>query len=64
VICSDGGGMHIAAALSKPIVCLFGDSSATHWHPWRVKYKLLKSSSNNVSDISTIDVVNSFKSIR
>ncbi len=33
VICSDGGTMHIAAALGKPIVCFFGKSDVTRWHP-------------------------------
>ena len=43
VICSDGGAMHIAAALGKPILCFFGDSDATRWHPWGVPYRLLQS---------------------
>jgi heptosyltransferase-3 len=40
-ICSDGGAMHIAAALAKPIVCFF-DCSIDRWHPWSVKYQLLQ----------------------
>ena len=52
MICSDGGAMHIGAALGKPIVCFFGDSDATHWHPWAVPYLLLQPESRNVADIS------------
>lgn len=52
VICSDGGAMHIAAALGKPIVCFFGDSDATRWHPWGVPYRLLQPESRNAADIS------------
>jgi len=63
VICSDGGGMHIAAALQKPTICLFGDSSAKHWYPWGVKYRLIKSPSKNVKDISVLDVNNAFNDI-
>ena len=63
VICPDGGGMHIAAALQKPIICLFGDSSATHWYPWGVKHKLLQPPSKNVKDISVLDVKNAFNDI-
>jgi ADP-heptose:LPS heptosyltransferase len=51
VICSDGGAMHIAAALGKPIVCFFGNSSAKRWHPWGVPYELLQKPSQDVIDI-------------
>lgn len=56
VLCSDGGGMHLAAALGKPIVCLFGDSDATHWHPWKVPYRLLQPASRNVADVGVDEV--------
>ena len=52
VICSDGGAMHIAAALGKPILCFFGDSDATRWHPWDVPYRLLQPESRDAADVS------------
>lgn len=52
VICSDGGAMHIAAGLGKPIVCFFGNSDATRWYPWGVPFELLQKPSRNVADIS------------
>lgn len=52
VICSDGGAMHIAAALGKPIVCFFGNSNAERWHPWGVSHRVLQPASQNVTDIS------------
>lgn len=52
VICSDGGAMHIAAALGKPVVCFFGNSDAARWRPWQVAHVLLQPASRNVSDIS------------
>lgn len=52
VICSDGGAMHLAAGLGKPIVCLFGKSDAVRWHPWGVPYELLQPSSMEVGDAS------------
>ncbi|MDP1526760.1 MAG: glycosyltransferase family 9 protein [Rhodocyclaceae bacterium] len=52
VICSDGGAMHVAAGLGKPIVCFFGNSSAERWHPWGVPYELLQKPSLDVTDIS------------
>jgi len=52
VVCADGGAMHVAAALGKPILCFFGDSPPEVWHPWGVPYRLLRSSSRDVSDIN------------
>lgn len=51
VVCSDGGAMHVAAGLGKPIVCFFGNSSAKRWHPWGVPYELLQKPSQDVADI-------------
>lgn len=42
VFCSDGGAMHLAAALQKPIVCLFGKSNAQRWRPWGVPHRVLQ----------------------
>ena len=56
VICGDGGAMHLAAGLGKPIVCLFGQSTAARWHPWGPAYELLQMPSMEVKDIS-IDAV-------
>lgn len=50
VICSDGGAMHIAAALRKPIVALFGDSPAGRWHPWGVPHRIVRPDSHDVAD--------------
>jgi len=52
VICSDGGAMHVAAALGKPLVCFFGNSDAVRWRPWGVPYRLLQAPSRDVADIS------------
>jgi heptosyltransferase-3 len=64
VICADGGAMHLAAGLGLPIVCLFGNSGATRWHPWGVSYRLLQKSSLDVIDISVDEVVNAFSALR
>lgn len=52
LICGDGGAMHLAAGLGKPIVCLFGQSTAARWHPWGPAYELLQMPSMEVRDIS------------
>ena len=31
---NDSGPMHIAAALKRPVVAVFGSSNADVWHPW------------------------------
>lgn len=57
VICSDGGAMHLAAGLGKPILCFFGKSSLTHWHPWKVPYVALQPASEEVPDISVANAL-------
>jgi heptosyltransferase III len=54
VICPDGGAMHIAAGLGRPIVCFFGDSSPERWRPWGVRQRVLRPDSHDVSDL-TVD---------
>jgi len=51
-VLSDGGAMHVAAGLGKPMVCFFGNSPAERWHPWGVPYRLLQKPSREVADIS------------
>lgn len=63
VICSDGGAMHIAAALRKSILCFFGDSDATRWRPWGVPYVLLQKPSLNAADISVDETLAAFATL-
>jgi heptosyltransferase III len=56
VVCADGGAMHIAAALGKPIVALFGDSDPVHWRPWHVPQRVLQAASKDVADLTVEDV--------
>lgn len=60
LVCSDGGAMHLAAALRKPIVCFFGDSDASYWHPWGVPYRLLQPASRNAADITVEEALAAF----
>lgn len=59
-VLSDGGAMHVAAGLGKPLICFFGNSSAERWHPWGVPYELLQKPSRDVSDISVDEAVDAF----
>ena len=56
VVCADGGALHVAAGLGKPLVALFGDSEVKRWHPWGVKYVALQKPSLTVADISPDEV--------
>ncbi|QEL66348.1 hypothetical protein OTERR_28720 [Oryzomicrobium terrae] len=63
VVCSDGGAMHVAAGLGKPIVCFFGNSDANRWHPWGVPYQVLQTPSHNVVDITPEVAAEAFASL-
>jgi ADP-heptose:LPS heptosyltransferase len=51
VVTSDGGAMHLAAALQKPIVCFFGDVDPGQWRPWGAPHRVLRAPSRRASDI-------------
>jgi ADP-heptose:LPS heptosyltransferase len=51
-IMSDGGAMHVAAALQKPLVCFFGSSDVTRWHPWRCRHIVLQPETRDVRDLT------------
>jgi ADP-heptose:LPS heptosyltransferase len=59
-VLSDGGAMHVAAGLGKPVVCFFGNSPAERWHPWGVPYQLLQKPSREVSDIGVDEACDAF----
>ena len=39
---NDSGPAHIAAALGRPLVVLFGSSSSTVWRPWRTPHEVVQ----------------------
>ncbi|RLG12568.1 lipopolysaccharide heptosyltransferase I [Candidatus Pacearchaeota archaeon] len=41
VVCVDTGPMHIASALKKPIIALFGPTSPNRTGPWNTRYQIL-----------------------
>jgi ADP-heptose:LPS heptosyltransferase len=52
VVTPDGGAMHLAAGLGKPIVCFFGDASPERWRPWGVPQRVLRPDSHDVADLT------------
>jgi ADP-heptose:LPS heptosyltransferase len=63
VFCSDGGAMHVAAGLGKPIACLFGQSNATRWRPWGVPHVVLQTESRDAADVPLSAAVAALDSI-
>jgi ADP-heptose:LPS heptosyltransferase len=63
VITSDGGAMHLAAALQKPIVCFFGDMPPEQWGPWGVPHRVLRPQSRQAADITVEETVAAFRDL-
>jgi ADP-heptose:LPS heptosyltransferase len=59
-VMSDGGGMHLAAGLGKPILCFFGNSPAHRWYPWGVPYELIQKPARTVAEISVDEACAAF----
>ncbi|MDP3113036.1 MAG: glycosyltransferase family 9 protein, partial [Thermodesulfovibrionales bacterium] len=55
VVCCDGGAMHIAAALQKPIVTVWGSTNPKSWAPWGTRHVIL-TNGKNASMVSVNDV--------
>ena len=60
VICPDGGAMHLAAALGKPVVALFGDSPVERWRPWGVPHRIVQPDSRDLRDLRVAPVVGAY----
>jgi len=39
---NDSGPMHVAAALNKPVLGIFGSSDPARWHPWGVPHRVIR----------------------
>jgi heptosyltransferase-3 len=63
VICPDGGAMHLAAALGKPVVALFGDSPASRWRPWAVPHRVVQPESRDLADLPLEPVFEAFQAL-
>lgn len=52
VVCCDGGAMHIAAGLGKPIVTIWGSTNPDRWKPYGVKHILLQDETKKAENIN------------
>lgn len=53
LICCDGGALHIAAGLDKPVVGLFQNHPIkyNHWYPWGVPHRVVRAPISRVEGI-------------
>jgi ADP-heptose:LPS heptosyltransferase len=63
VVCPDGGAMHLAAALGKPVVALFGDSPVERWRPWAVPYRVVRPESRDLADLLLEPVLEALRAL-
>ena len=63
VVCPDGGAMHLAAALGKPVVALFGDSPIERWRPWGVHHRVVRPASRNLVDLPLGPVLAAYREL-
>ena len=66
VICCDGGPVHIAAALKKPVVVLFENRPEKYkrWYPWAVPHQIVLSKNGvAVETIEVSDVVAAYENL-
>lgn len=56
IVGSDGGAMHIAAALNVPTVTLFGDIDPTVWQPYSEKGVAITSPTDTLAELDPITV--------
>lgn len=64
IITSDGGALHVAAGVERPVVALFGNSDAFFWSPWKVPARVLEAPNENVSNLTVSEVFDAFISLR
>ena len=63
MIMADGGAMHIAAGLNRPIVALFGDSNPKRWRPWGVPHTIIQPNTHDVCDIEVSTIVDAWRDL-
>ncbi|UXY15567.1 glycosyltransferase family 9 protein [Chitiniphilus purpureus] len=58
VLCSDGGALHLAVGLGKPVVSLFENrpEKYTRWYPWQVPYRLVRPTGRDIAGIAIDEV--------
>lgn len=61
VVSLDGGAMHIAAALGKPVLTVWGSTEQKRWHPWGVPSVVLQGPDKLASSVTVEEAYSAFK---
>lgn len=61
VVSLDGGAMHIAAALGKPLLTVWGSTEQKRWRPWGVPSVVLQGPDGSASSVSVEEAFSAFK---
>ncbi|MGC6387575.1 glycosyltransferase family 9 protein [Ewingella sp. S1.OA.A_B6] len=64
IITSDGGALHIAAGVHKPVVAMYGNSDVNYWAPWKVPCAIIKAPSEDVGLLGVDEVYTDFTQLR
>lgn len=62
---TDGGALHLAAAMNKPCIALFENLPAKlkHWYPWRVVHRVVYGAGQEVASIPVSMVIEALNSL-
>lgn len=63
VVTPDGGAMHIAAALSKPVLAVWGSTDRRRWAPWGVPHIILQKETKLAGSVSPEEAFEAFMRI-
>ncbi len=61
VVSLDGGAMHIAAGLGKPVLTIWGSTDARRWAPWGVEFTILSKKERLAESVSVEEAFAAFK---
>ena len=63
VVCGDGGAMHLAAGLGKPIAAIWGSTNSDRWRPFGVPHVVLADKSRKAENVDVSSVFNAVKGL-
>lgn len=62
-VTSDGGAMHIAAALDMPVLSVWGSTDERRWSPWGVPYIILQKETKRADSVASAEAFEAFKEL-
>jgi hypothetical protein len=62
-ICNDTGVMHLAAAVSTPLVAIFGPTDPNEWKPFGKKFVALRGDKSRCDTVSVQQVLQAIQAL-